>query len=100
MGADHVDPYDITPLLSEEGWTLNMSGDDWVFPAHACRGIRVTEIGTRFFDALRLAVPVDAARDFLLSGLVVDDQLVPGLFEASSPLRPPGMQPLNTWIEI
>lgn len=94
------DPYDILPLLSEEGWSLNMSGDDWVWPAHECRGVRVTEVGTTIFDAMRLDVPVDVSRDFLLSGIVVDDQLVPGLFDAPSSLLPPGAQPFNTWIEI
>ena len=33
------DPYDISPLLNEDGWTLNMSGDDWVMSAYECRGI-------------------------------------------------------------
>jgi hypothetical protein len=94
------DPYDISPLLSEDGWTFNMSGDDWVMPAYQCGGVRVTEIGARPFDALRLEAPVDVARDFLLSGIVVDDQLVPGLLEAPSSLHPPGEQPFNAWIEI
>ncbi len=94
------DSYDITPLLSEDGWTLNMSGDDWVMPAYECRGIRVPEIGGCLFNALRLEVPVDVVRDFLLSGVVVDDQLVPGLLEAPSSLQPPGAQPFNAWIEI
>jgi hypothetical protein len=98
MRSQH--PYDISPLLSEEGWTLNMSGDDWVMPAYECRGVRVTEIGKRSFDALRLEVPVEVTRDFLLSGIVVDDLLVPGLLEAPSSLQPPGAQPFNVWIEI
>ncbi len=59
-----------------------MSEDDWVIPAYQCNGLRVTEIGTRFFEALRLEVPADVAHDFLLSGIIVDDQLVPGLLES------------------
>lgn len=94
------DPYDISPLLNEDGWTLNMSGDDWVMPAYECRGIRVTEVGGRMFDALRLQVPVDVADDFLLSGIIVDDQFVPGLLDAPSSLHPPGGQPFNRWIKI
>lgn len=94
------DPYDISPLLSEDGWTLNMSGDDWVWPAYECRGVRITEIGGRIFDAMRLQVPVDVAHDFLLSGIIVDDQLVPGLLDAPSSLHPPGGQLFNTWIKI
>ena len=94
------DPYDISPLLSEDGWALNMSGDDWVMPAYECRGIRVTEIGGHLFDALRLEAPVDVVRDFLLSGVVVDDQFVPGQLEAPSSLQPPGAQPFNAWIEV
>jgi hypothetical protein len=93
-------PYDIAPLLSAEGWTLNMSGDDWLMPAYECRGIRVTEVGDRIFEALRLQVPIDVAHDFLLSGVIVDDQLVPGLLDAPSSLHPPGGQPFNTWIKI
>jgi hypothetical protein len=94
------DPYDISPLLNEDGWTRNMSGDDWLMPAYECRGIRVTEVGGRIFDAMRLQVPVDVAHDFLLSGIIVDDQLVPGLLDAPSSLHPPGGQPFNTWIKI
>lgn len=94
------DPYDISPLLSEDGWMLNRRGEDWVMPGYQCYGVRVPEIGSRIFDALRLQVPVDVAHDFLLSGIVVDDRLVPGLLDAPSSLHPPGGQPFNTWIKI
>lgn len=40
------DPYDIAPLLSEDGWTINARGDAWVVPAVQCYGLRITEIGT------------------------------------------------------
>jgi hypothetical protein len=94
------DPYDIAPLLSEDGWIPNVSEGDWIVPAFQCVGVRVTEIGARLFDALRVEVPADVARNFLLSGIIVDDQLVPGLLEAPSSPQPPGAQPFNTWIEI
>lgn len=96
-----ADSYDILLLLSEEGWIRNMSGDDWIWPSYECRGVRVTEIGARPFDTVRLKAPIDVARDFLLSGIIVDDQLaLPGLLDAPSSPQPPGAQLFNTWIQI
>jgi hypothetical protein len=94
------DSYDISSLLSADGWLLHMSGDDWVVPGYQCWGVRVSEIGARIFDSLRLQAPVNVLHDFLLSGIIVDDQLVPGLLDAPPSRHPPGSQPFNTWIKI
>jgi len=90
------DPNDISCLLDDDGWIFEASGDDWIVPAQTCGGIRITEIGERPFDALRLDAAAGIVHDFCLSGIIVDDHLVPGMPNTD----PPGRQSFGTWVHV